>query len=1141
MIGDMPKQGTYDAGPASLTANGSTLGGSASPELRTKEHGAAKKASLEGRNSAESINSNTGEVPKGERAGVIPRAVRDIFRLVRQGGAEEVGSPTPGGGQQGSLHRAPGIYGSGKAKPNLRAGTASASSPCGSTSEQQTRSASSSGSGSSTSDPNTFPGGTSHSASSSRSSCSDGLPLPQVPSAAHWPLDEPTVYIPRTRSSKEDNSSPSVYPEKRVIPPDSSESPDAAAGREEEHGGVEEPLKSARETCMAGETAATSKCDVECSYMQASVYNGRVYDLLSPEDSNEQRPLRVHVTAARPATATKPCLRAQVGDSDCRGVNDTERKSNANSTTATGTRSYGSSSLPRECCASGSRVVGLSVHPVKNAEQVMELLRQGDRNRRVRSTEMNTYSSRSHTIVQFTITSTRSIAEPGVDPAPRLSSGGDISEAGVVAADESQATTDQIRTVSQHPGEVSNGDSDGIVGETAHSNQQQHSSSPHGSRSRSDGGTGVMMTTEHGSETGSGNAVVTTRAKLSLVDLAGSEKGGSGTETGVAGGHKETRGSQSQRGQQLQGGLGPQGVPSPPLGESSWKAQERERSRINSSLSALSNCIACLGEARRTHVPFRDSPLTRLLQDSLVGGKTVVIATIRPSVDAQDESISTLNFAARCMRVVSRQRVNEVVSDALLLERARRQIATLRRRLAEAETAVAVASYSPAPFHPHNGPEEGKQLPELWGMARPSPGVVETPRCPPPCPGGDGENQDNDGCVDRNTGNDDDAVRENDGKPDHRREPTPPAVQKTVATQALSSGLAGQMVELARGRAVVAGAENGDRFSAPGRGGSDAARPEPQRVGDAYVSDGGDRRRRNSAVNTVSSVLKKEAVGRSEPERETLGDESRKREGYIALGPSGSLTGSSLSPPQRQLSRSEVSLLRGKRVQAAPVVATESRSRRRRSGFAPVSTTAANDEITSENREGYQAKTKALLNARRGRDLVVRGRIATAAAAAAATATAAAAVAEAVAASARNRSKHLRHGKSPDGRVEASQALPKGTERRKAPHGHVDGSCLTKADDKPAVSCSPRSPVSSGGLARVNKKRSCTVSTAAGTTAGGGGRRHADDKRLATAALIERFSCREDELLRELETWKARCKSLETSTETAGTIRAGEK
>lgn len=119
------------------------------------------------------------------------------------------------------------------------------------------------------------------------------------------------------------------------------------------------------------------------------VYNGRVYDLLSPEDANEQRPLRVHATAASPATATKPFLRAPIGGSDSGGVNDTEKKSNANSSTTAGIRqSCGSSSLRRECSVNGSRVVGLSVHPVGNVEQVMELLRQGDRNRRVRSTEV---------------------------------------------------------------------------------------------------------------------------------------------------------------------------------------------------------------------------------------------------------------------------------------------------------------------------------------------------------------------------------------------------------------------------------------------------------------------------------------------------------------------------------------------------------------------------------------------------------------------------------------------------------------------------------------------------------------------------------------------------------------------------------
>lgn len=66
---------------------------------------------------------------------------------------------------------------------------------------------------------------------------------------------------------------------------------------------------------------------------------------------------------------------------------------------------------------------------------------------------------------------------------------------------------------------------------------------------------------------------ITTRATLSLVDLAGSERGG---------------------------------IDSEDMG-----AEELERKRINASLSALSNCIFRLGESGRTHVPYRDSSLTR--------------------------------------------------------------------------------------------------------------------------------------------------------------------------------------------------------------------------------------------------------------------------------------------------------------------------------------------------------------------------------------------------------------------------------------------------------------------------------------------------------------------------------------------------
>jgi hypothetical protein len=60
-----------------------------------------------------------------------------------------------------------------------------------------------------------------------------------------------------------------------------------------------------------------------------------------------------------------------------------------------------------------------------------------------------------------------------------------------------------------------------------------------------------------------------------------------------------------------------------------------EARKINFSLSALGNCIHALtSQNKNEHVPFRDSKLTRLLQDSLGGNsKTALIVTIGPSIE----------------------------------------------------------------------------------------------------------------------------------------------------------------------------------------------------------------------------------------------------------------------------------------------------------------------------------------------------------------------------------------------------------------------------------------------------------------------------------------------------------------------------
>jgi hypothetical protein len=70
---------------------------------------------------------------------------------------------------------------------------------------------------------------------------------------------------------------------------------------------------------------------------------------------------------------------------------------------------------------------------------------------------------------------------------------------------------------------------------------------------------------------------------------------------------------------------------------------------------------------KSTHVPYRDSKLTRMLQDSLGGNtKTVMIAAISPADYSYDETLSTLRYASRAKSIKNKPRVNEDPKDALL-------------------------------------------------------------------------------------------------------------------------------------------------------------------------------------------------------------------------------------------------------------------------------------------------------------------------------------------------------------------------------------------------------------------------------------------------------------------------------------------
>jgi len=119
-----------------------------------------------------------------------------------------------------------------------------------------------------------------------------------------------------------------------------------------------------------------------------------------------------------------------------------------------------------------------------------------------------------------------------------------------------------------------------------------------------------------------------TAGKLNLVDLAGSEKI---SKTGTTG---DTM---------------------------------KEGIKINLSLSALGNVISALVEAKHGHIPYRDSKLTRLLQDSLGGNtKTIMIAAISPANYHYDESLSTLRYASRAKNIKNKPKVNMDPKDAMI-------------------------------------------------------------------------------------------------------------------------------------------------------------------------------------------------------------------------------------------------------------------------------------------------------------------------------------------------------------------------------------------------------------------------------------------------------------------------------------------
>jgi len=109
----------------------------------------------------------------------------------------------------------------------------------------------------------------------------------------------------------------------------------------------------------------------------------------------------------------------------------------------------------------------------------------------------------------------------------------------------------------------------------------------------------------------------------------------------------------------------------------------KEGCKINLSLSALGNVISALVDGKDKHIPYRDSKLTRLLQDSLGGNtKTVMISAVSPADYNFEETMSTLRYANRAKNIKNKPVINEDPKDTMLREY-KDEIENLKKLLAQ--------------------------------------------------------------------------------------------------------------------------------------------------------------------------------------------------------------------------------------------------------------------------------------------------------------------------------------------------------------------------------------------------------------------------------------------------------------------------
>lgn len=85
-----------------------------------------------------------------------------------------------------------------------------------------------------------------------------------------------------------------------------------------------------------------------------------------------------------------------------------------------------------------------------------------------------------------------------------------------------------------------------------------------------------------------------------------------------------------------------------------------EAKKINTSLLTLGKVIQALSESKTSHIPYRDSKLTRILQESIGGNSlTRLIINVSPSYVNEYETITSLRFGSRAKLIKNKPKVNK--------------------------------------------------------------------------------------------------------------------------------------------------------------------------------------------------------------------------------------------------------------------------------------------------------------------------------------------------------------------------------------------------------------------------------------------------------------------------------------------------